>query len=137
MSHPGSPTASTSDTNEHNEVASSIQEHLIEEAVQDTRLRRALRHQVAEEGDDIIKHLLELERKYQYLKTIWPKHKLDAYMPEEQFIMLVSLFLPPSWDEFINTLTDYDRKHIKTQDFINECIAEYEKRQAQTREDIA
>src|SRR5882757_7990815 len=115
MLHPGSPTASTSDTNEHNEVASSIQEHLIEEAVQDTRLRRALRHQVAEEGDDIIEHLLELERKYQYLKTIWPKHKLDAYMPEEQFII----------------------KHIKTQDFINECIAEYEKRQAQTREDIA
>jgi hypothetical protein len=89
----------------------------------------------AKEDDDIIAHLLKLEKLWQQAKQMSRNNGITP-ITDDQFLLTIASSLPSSWDDFTYSLIDKpnsDHIWINSHDFINKCIIEYEKREDHSR----
>ena len=99
----------------------------------------------AEEGDDIIQHLITLEQIWDRINSRLPKATIDSFMTEEQFQIHIVTSLPPSWVAFSEPLLSHtvsdsanlSHEDIDTHTLFNKFILECERREGHSREDIA
>lgn len=70
--------------------------------------RRELYRAACEEGEDITEHLRKMDLLHGNLT------RLGQTIPEEDYALVILTSLPPSWNDFINSLTENDLKSVKT-----------------------
>lgn len=70
--------------------------------------RRELYRAACEEGEDITEHLRKMDLLHGNLT------RLGQSIPEADYALVILTSLPPSWNDFINGLTENDLKSVKT-----------------------